>query len=151
MSTEIKTGEESANESEPSHFEDGAAEILEEESPPTEEEAEERDEGDGSQKSSQRVGGIFDSTHSLEQIFDPSGHLDEVDGEHWSVPWSDLMMVMFVLFAALLAAQALERKEIEPKEVPKEKQVPGPDKERPPNFEPLMRVNVFERSKQAVR
>ena len=28
---------------------------------------------------------------------------------HWSVPWSDLMMVMFVLFAVLFAMQLTER------------------------------------------
>ncbi|MBL4763064.1 MAG: flagellar motor protein MotB [Gammaproteobacteria bacterium] len=38
-------------------------------------------------------------------------NLDDLDGsldDHWSVPWSDLMMVMFVLFAVLLSAQMSE-------------------------------------------
>lgn len=29
-------------------------------------------------------------------------------GDHWSVPWADLMMVMFVLFAALLSAKMMQ-------------------------------------------
>ncbi len=80
-------------------------------------------------------------------------------GDHWSVPWSDLMMVMFVLFAALLSVKMLpsntelpywERpvpdiQEIETERVT-EKQVPSPK----PSFEPLMRINVFDRSQDAI-
>lgn len=81
--------------------------------------------------------------------------IDDSDTNHWSVPWSDLMMVMFVLFAALLTAQALERKVPEPvvetvTQVEIE-QVPEPAETTPPTFEPLMRINVFERSQQALR
>lgn len=81
--------------------------------------------------------------------------VDDSDTNHWSVPWSDLMMVMFVLFAALLTAQALERKVPEPvvETVPQVEfeQVPEPAETTPPTFEPLMRINVFERSQQALR
>lgn len=81
--------------------------------------------------------------------------VDDSDTNHWSVPWSDLMMVMFVLFAALLTAQALERKVPEPvvetvTQVEIE-QIPEPAETTPPTFEPLMRINVFERSQQALR
>ncbi len=81
--------------------------------------------------------------------------IDDSDTNHWSVPWSDLMMVMFVLFAALLTAQALERKVPEPvvetvTQIETE-QVPEPTETTPPTFEPLMRINVFERSQQALR
>jgi len=90
-----------------------------------------------------------------DNLFTGEEFIDDSDTNHWSVPWSDLMMVMFVLFAALLTAQALERQvpepvvetvtrvEIEP--------VPDPVNTSPPSFEPLMRINVFERSQQAVR
>lgn len=95
--------------------------------------------------------------YSFDQLFADSDAMDDSDTNHWSVPWSDLMMVMFVLFAALLTAQALERKVPEPVEQPvpnvaveKEKEVPGPVGTSHPSFEPLMRVNVFERSRQAV-
>ena len=90
--------------------------------------------------------------HALRQQFLVSGHHEDVHkedslGDHWSVPWSDLMMVMFVLFAALVTAQALERKV--PEYIDRDKPVPV---EVPaPSFEALTRINVFERSQQAVR
>jgi chemotaxis protein MotB len=88
-------------------------------------------------------------------LFTGEEFVDDSDTNHWSVPWSDLMMVMFVLFAALLTAQALERKIPEPvvetiTQIEIE-QVPDPVETAPPTFEPLMRINVFERSQQAVR
>lgn len=33
--------------------------------------------------------------------------------EHWSVPWSDLMMTMFVMFAVMLSTQLYERETVE--------------------------------------
>jgi len=90
-----------------------------------------------------------------ENLFVGEEFVDDSDTNHWSVPWSDLMMVMFVLFAALLTAQALERQVPEPvvQSVPQieTEQVPDPVGSSPPTFEPLMRINVFERSQQAVR
>ncbi len=81
--------------------------------------------------------------------------IDDSDTNHWSVPWSDLMMVMFVLFAALLTVQALERRVPEPviETVTEIETEPVPEYvDKPPvTFEPLMRINVFERSQQAVR
>ncbi|VAW77691.1 Flagellar motor rotation protein MotB [hydrothermal vent metagenome] len=103
---------------------------------------------------------------SSEHLFDDFGMQDcrEVGAEcNWSVPWSDLMMVMFVLFAALVAAQAMreqERVQIEQvtqieqeviKEVPLDTPDPQPVPVPQPDFAPLMRINVFESSKQALR
>ncbi|WP_201218640.1 OmpA/MotB family protein [Halochromatium roseum] len=79
-------------------------------------------------------------------------------GSHWAVPWSDLMMVMFVLFAVLVAilmrenrelVEAAERQQPVPISVPTPSPKPTPT--RVPSFEPLMRVNVFQRSQDAVR
>lgn len=100
---------------------------------------------------------LFAGDVSLHDVGDPLG-------DSWSVPWSDLMMVMFVLFAALVTAQSMHRevqiqyqpqpqpqpqpeiREIEKQKVV-EKQVPS----RQPSFEPLMKINVFERSRQAIQ
>lgn len=70
-------------------------------------------------------------------------------GEHWSIPWSDLMMVMFVLFAALVTVQAMKQKEIVEAEA-KTKNQTDSIKTSQPNFQPLMKINVFEQSKQAI-
>jgi len=84
-------------------------------------------------------------------------HREDSMGNHWSVPWSDLMMVMFVLFAALVTAQTIEQKVPEYidrekiKTIEKEKIVKDEILSPEPNFEPLMRINVFEKSQQAVR
>lgn len=90
-----------------------------------------------------------------------SGHgEDDSLGDHWSVPWSDVMMVMFVLFAALLAAKMMQpdieiRYRAAPvpqiNEVEVDKPVDSPVLSRQPSFEPLMRLNVFDRSREAVR
>lgn len=81
-----------------------------------------------------------------------SHHTADTDmGEHWSVPWADLMMVMFVLFAALVAAQSLREQQTQIREREIEREVTKPRQQPRPSFEPLMRVNVFERSQQAVR
>jgi hypothetical protein len=44
-----------------------------------------------------------------ERLFDGGDTLldDDIMRANWAVPWSDLMMTMFVLFAALLALQTL--------------------------------------------
>ena len=75
---------------------------------------------------------------------------------------SDLMMVMFVLFAALIAAQALQPRveavvESKPEPVPqrfdveREKKIAEQVLSRQPSFQPLMELNVFAQSQQAVR
>jgi len=85
---------------------------------------------------------------------------DDTLGDHWSVPWSDLMMVMFVLFAALLAAKMMNpdievryktRPVPEILEVEKERVIQRQVLSRQPSFEPLMRINVFDRSQDAIR
>jgi chemotaxis protein MotB len=90
---------------------------------------------------------------------------------NWAVPWSDLMMVMFVLFAALLAAQAVRRhapappppREIPSKPVPEPSAQPVVEQARPEaplagealaraaDAEPPPRINVYQRSREAVR
>ncbi|MGR9093065.1 MAG: hypothetical protein ACU85U_21040, partial [Gammaproteobacteria bacterium] len=76
------------------------------------------------------------------------------------MPWSDVMMIMFVLFAALLAAKMMQpdieiRYRAAPvpqiNDVEVEKPVDRPVLSRQPSFEPLMRLNVFDRSREAVR
>jgi hypothetical protein len=37
-------------------------------------------------------------------------HREDSMGDHRSVPWADLMMVMFVLFATLVSANAAQQK-----------------------------------------
>lgn len=106
-----------------------------------------------------------------ERLFDGGDSLldDDTMRANWAVPWSDLMMTMFVLFAALLAAQSLhgrgEQKkqqqapevqvqvQVQPQPVEVEKiveqpvPVPAPEK----SVEPLTQVNVLARSREAVR
>ncbi len=74
-------------------------------------------------------------------------------GPSWSVPWSDLMMVMFVLFASLVTAQAMRERQAPPqeREVPAERGLERQSPARPPSLEPLLRINVLERSREAVR
>lgn len=85
---------------------------------------------------------------------------DDSLGDHWSIPWSDLMMVMFVLFAALLVSKMMQpdveiryktRPVLEIQEVEKEQIVEQEIPSRQPSFEPLMRINVFDRSQDAIR
>lgn len=85
---------------------------------------------------------------------------DDSLGDHWSVPWSDVMMIMFVLFAALLAAKMMQpdieiRYRAAPvpqiNEVEIKEPVDKPVLSRQPSFEPLMQLNVLERSRDAVR
>lgn len=124
-------------------------------------------------------------------LFEDEGDATEdLARANWSVPWSDLMMTMFVLFAALLAVQALHQRAKAPdapgrhvaagepvataqpavtvqqpvpeyrdlvkeriveREQPVPEPAPGEVLSRKPSFEPLMQVNVFERSQQAMR
>lgn len=105
------------------------------------------------------------------QLFDGGDSLADDDTRaNWAVPWSDLMMTMFVLFAALLAAQTLHAraeqkkhareievlKQVEPRIVEREKivyrDVPVPVQVEPPRtIDPLTEVDVLERSREAVR
>ena len=90
---------------------------------------------------------------------------DGITRANWSVPWSDLMMTMFILFAALLAAQALRDrdKQLEiPREkaidvrkqaIEREKIVTEELRSRQPDNPPQApaQINVLARSQDAVR
>jgi flagellar motor protein MotB len=121
-----------------------------------------------------------------------SGQLDWHKGHHWSLPWGDLMMVMFVLFAVLVTLQMRENQRLvesaerqqeaaqrrqeeremesavrervevreqekiepQPQPQPQPQPLPFPSLQplpQTPGFTPLLRVNVFERSREAVR
>jgi chemotaxis protein MotB len=112
---------------------------------------------------------------AAERLFDGGETLldEDIVRANWAVPWSDLMMIMFVLFAALLAAQTfhgraehkpqthrveappqvVERAEIVNKEVPAATPVTDaasnsvPDK----NLDPPTRINVLARGQEAIR
>jgi chemotaxis protein MotB len=112
-----------------------------------------------------------------ERLFDGGDTLldDDTMRANWAVPWSDLMMTMFVLFAALLAAQTLRGRtehtkqpqtqavEVRPQVVEREKivkqEMPSPTPVADPassalptkNLEPLTRINVLASSNEAVR
>jgi chemotaxis protein MotB len=112
-----------------------------------------------------------------ERLFDGGDTLldDGIMRANWAVPWSDLMMTMFVLFAALLAAQTfhgraehnkqqqahevevqpqvVEREKIVNQEAPSPTPVTGAASSSTPNknLEPLTRINVLARSHEAVR
>jgi chemotaxis protein MotB len=106
-----------------------------------------------------------------ERLFDGGDTLidDDTVRANWAVPWSDLMMTMFVLFAALLAAQTFHGRaqekqqkqvrdvmvqvQVQPQVVERETPVeqpvpvPAPDKK----LEAATQINVLERSQDAVR
>ncbi|HUL91639.1 MAG TPA: flagellar motor protein MotB [Burkholderiales bacterium] len=104
---------------------------------------------------------------SQEAIFDGGDALidDGIMRANWAVPWSDLMMTMFVLFAVLLAAQMLHerlgeaaRQQQQQRVVELREQAPKRETlvneeapQRKPSFEPLVRINVFARSQEVVR
>ncbi len=110
------------------------------------------------------------------RLFDGDERLleDDTVRANWAVPWSDLMMTMFVLFAALLAAQTfhnraehkklrtheaeVQRMEIErdkpvvqeiAKPVPVSEPVATPAPEQSPD--PGEQLNLFEQSREAIR
>ena len=94
---------------------------------------------------------------------DPLSAGDEFSAEnenylenHWSVPWADLMMVMFVLFATLVTVQAMREREAKNQTTQQPETIKSETKaerilSRQPSFQPLMQINVLERSQQAVR
>jgi len=88
---------------------------------------------------------------------------DGITRANWSVPWSDLMMTMFVLFAALLAAQALRERdrqldvqreravEIRKQMVEHDRIIREETLSRQPDLQPPLQINVLARSQDAVR
>jgi chemotaxis protein MotB len=100
-----------------------------------------------------------------EPLFDGGDTLldDGIMRSNWALPWSDLMMTMFVLFAALLAVQGVQG-HVKQQQAQRQAAV-GPQQaqgssdkivtdevlSRKPSFEPLMRINVLARSEEAVR
>jgi chemotaxis protein MotB len=71
----------------------------------------------------------------------------------WSVPWSDLMMVMFVLFVVLYVYEIAERnvKEAFGGKDPVPRQTLLPPNFDEPSFDPSPRKSVFEESRELVR
>lgn len=100
-----------------------------------------------------------------EPLFDSGDTLldDGIMRSNWALPWSDLMMTMFVLFAALLAVQGVHghaKKQQAQQETASGRQRPdGSDDKvvrqevpsRIPDVVPLTRINVLARSEEAVR
>lgn len=112
-----------------------------------------------------------------DRLFGVDGVLlhDDTIRANWAVPWSDLMMIMFVLFAALLAARALHDRPVPVKQqrvhdvqlqprladhgtIVAPKPVPPPHADykaaSPPpseNREQPAQINVLARSQEAVR
>ena len=92
---------------------------------------------------------------------------DDTMRANWAVPWSDLMMTMFVLFAALLAMQTMndraqqqakrdrpaapQQRVVEEHIVEQEKRVREEVPARVPTFDALTRINVLARSEEALR
>lgn len=89
-----------------------------------------------------------------EDLFD-----DGIARANWAVPWADLMMTMFVLLVALIAAQQIEQgaKRHDPASsraalpVLGEVEVKEEVLKRKTSLEPPVRINVLARSEQAVR
>jgi chemotaxis protein MotB len=102
---------------------------------------------------------------SSRPLFDGGDSLldDGLARANWAVPWSDLMMTMFVLFAALLAVHTLHDRgkqrvvqqeqiiEFQPQPVEREKIVKEEVPSAEPGVEPPMQINVLARSQDAVR
>jgi chemotaxis protein MotB len=92
---------------------------------------------------------------------------DDTMRANWAVPWSDLMMTMFVLFAALLAMQTMNdraqqqakrdrpasppQRIVEEHIVEQEKRVREEVPSRVPTLDALTRINVLARSEEALR
>jgi chemotaxis protein MotB len=71
----------------------------------------------------------------------------QLEIQHWSVPWSDLMMVMFVMFAVITATQLSQ-----PNEEPQaQEDVVTRDRVVRPFGDPIMTINVMERAQRVVR
>lgn len=90
----------------------------------------------------------------------------DAGADYWSVPWADLMMTMFVVFAILISVRGLLDNpeaqtefldERQPKEVPQryevEREKLRPVETPPSHFDdsPPVRLNVFELSQEAMR
>ena len=104
-------------------------------------------------------------TGSVEPIFDGGETLldDGIMRSNWAVPWSDLMMTMFVLFAALLAVQGVQghakKQQAQQQTGSEQPRALGQGDEvvkdevlsRQPSLKPSMRINVLARSEEAVR
>ncbi len=96
-----------------------------------------------------------------EPLFDGGDSLvdDGTMRSNWAVPWSDLMMTMFVLFAVLLAVQGVKgnaKKQQEQRQATVErrqaKEITADEVLlAKPGVEPLTRINVLARSEDAVR
>lgn len=84
---------------------------------------------------------------------DDRTHREDSMGDHWSVPWSDLMMVMFILFASLVSVSAAQQRLAETsKENTDITDITDQQRSRQiPTFESLLQVDVYERSQRAVR
>ncbi len=97
---------------------------------------------------------LFNTEALFQTDFESDSHDDSM-GNDWSVPWSDLMMVMFVLFAVLVTVQELQKKDFQKNErgFVTDKDILIKDDIYPPepSFKPMMQINVLERSQQAVR
>lgn len=102
---------------------------------------------------------------------------DDTARANWAVPWSDLMMTMFVVFAVLLVIQAAQHRAHQPPRPQQERPAPkGPEQRagsgdqrqtlpgaaapeaargsegaKSPAPQPPTEINVFERSQEAVR
>ena len=60
----------------------------------------------------------FDSSDSFDRdILDTD---DEIVAPHWSIPWSDIMMVVFVMFAVLFICSVSKRNTAEASKIPPE-------------------------------
>ena len=104
-------------------------------------------------------------TLPAESIFDGGDTLldDGIMRSNWALPWSDLMMTMFVLFAALLAVQGVQghakKQQAQQQSAFGQQQAHGQVdnivKERvllpQPGLESPMRIDILARSEEAVR
>ena len=86
-----------------------------------------------------------------DQVFDDSeaSRDDGIARSNWTVPWSDLMMTMFVLFAALLAVQAQHDRARQ--EAQQAQQQAQPQKSNEPRDQPVERDKAIERDKPVDR
>lgn len=102
-------------------------------------------------------GGAFSSTenrHDALNDFTESSDVSSVS-EHWTLPWSDLMMTVFVLFAVLLSVHVSERNVVETAhakvEVSKEKTPAKQAIDFPSGEVQLSAEKIYRLSHQAVR